>query len=90
MLPTLLTEGNYHSFKFWFNHQIQDGLLYQNELFYRLKTVSASDRMPLYRSACIVARYDSVLVTVSRTEYSMWVSLRSPRLADLLQELAKP
>jgi hypothetical protein len=89
VLPIILAEGNYRSFKFWFNEQLQDGLCYRDELFYRLTSVLIPHRTQLYRAACQLAQSDPVIVTASRTEYSMWVSLRSPRLADLLQEPAK-
>lgn len=87
VLPPVLSEGNYHPFKFWFNDRLRDGLFYQNELFYRLQTLSATHRATLYQHACQLAQQDSVIVTASLTEYSMWISLRSPRLSHFVQKL---
>ncbi len=80
VIPPILKEGDCNSFKFWFNHRIQHGMVYQNELFYRIKMVPPQDRALLYHQACKLAQHSSVVVTASREQYSLWLSLRSPLL----------
>mgnify|MGYP005854585733 CR=1 FL=1 len=87
VLPPILSEGNFRPFKFWFNDRLQDGLFYQNELFFRLQTLSVTYRATLYQHACQLAQRDSVIVTASPTEYTIWISLHSPRLSHFVQEL---
>jgi hypothetical protein len=86
VLPPVIGKGDFHPFKFWFNNQLQDGMLYRNELFYRLQTVSTTHRARLYRYACKIAQQHTVVVTALPNEYSMWVSLRSPSLFYQAQE----
>lgn len=80
VLPPLIDESSIFPFKFWFEHTIQDGMYYQNELFYRLHTVPTSIRARLYHYACKLARKDTVLVTNADSMCSIWVSLRSPSI----------
>ena len=91
MLPPVIEEGEYSPFKFWFEHTIQDGMYYQNELFYRLHTISSESRAQLYHYACQLAQHDYVVVTLTDDECSIWVSLRSPNITALsLRKQALP
>jgi hypothetical protein len=83
VLPPVVNEGSVFPFKFWFNHTVQDGMYYQNELFYRLHSVGISTRAQLYHYACKLAQRDNVVVTASAQQCSIWVSLRSPSVTAL-------
>jgi hypothetical protein len=83
VLPPVVNEGSVFPFKFWFNHTVQDGMYYRNELFYRLHTVGIGTRAQLYHYACRLARRDNVVVTASERQCSIWVSLRSPSVTAL-------
>lgn len=85
MLPPLLKEGDYRSFKFWFNHKVRDGIVYHNELFCRTHSVPVIDRSKLYREACKLAQNDEVIVTAANDRYSLWLSLRSSSLVHLVK-----
>ncbi|HHP7244112.1 MAG TPA: hypothetical protein ACFE0H_05435 [Elainellaceae cyanobacterium] len=80
MLPPVIDEGIIFPFKFWFEQTIQDGMYYQNELFYRLHTVPAPLRARLYHYACKLAQQDTVIVSSSDSMCSVWVSLHSPNI----------
>ncbi|GAB4379069.1 MAG: hypothetical protein Kow00121_32330 [Elainellaceae cyanobacterium] len=86
MLPPIVNEGDCHPFKFWFHNKIQDGMVYRNELFYRWQTVPDSDRVRLYRRACQLVQnsQDSVVVTATTQQYSIWISLRNPCLSRMV------
>ena len=83
VLPPVVNEGTVFPFKFWFNNTVQDGMYYQNELFYRLHSVSIGTRAQLYHYACKLAQRDNVVVTASDQQCSIWVSLRSPSVTAL-------
>jgi len=87
VLPKSLVEKQIRFFKFWFNHQLQDGLHYQNELFRCVQTVDAPERFRLYRLGSQLAQQGAdVLVTHRQERYSLWVSLRSqPKALKSLQ-----
>lgn len=77
MVPAVLDEANISTFKFWFDNQIQEGMSYQNELFYRLCTADVSARVYLYHYACRLSQSDRFVLTVNPTSCSLWISLRS-------------
>lgn len=82
MLPPIRRENHLRPFRFWFNGGLQDGLHYQNELFYRSKTVNGSFRARLYHLACRLTEQGAeVLVTTDENRYSLWISLRNQKLA---------
>ncbi len=87
VLPKSLVEKQVRFFRFWSNHQLQDGLHYQNELFHRLQTADEADRFRLYRLGHqLVQQGADVLVIHRKNEYSLWVSLRSqPKTLKFLQ-----
>jgi len=80
VLPPVLEEGDYSTFKFWFENSIQDGMYYRNELFYRLHTAPSWSRARLFHYACRLAQHDHIVVTAAEETYSIWVSFRSPNL----------
>jgi len=77
VLPPVIDEGKFFPFKFWFNHGIQDGMYYHNELYYRLQSSDINHRAQLYHYACRIAQRAQVVVTATETHCSIWVSLRS-------------
>lgn len=84
MLPELLNEDQIRPFKFWFNQGIHDGMSYHNELFYRWYTTDVGQRAKLYHFACKLSqRGATVVLTVSDSSCSFWISLRSRSLSVL-------
>jgi hypothetical protein len=81
-LPPVLREKACCLFKFWFNNGLQDGLHYENELFYRLKTVEFGDRLQIYHQAHQLLPQSKVVITESGEAYSLWVCLRGPHLSS--------
>lgn len=81
MLPTVLTEGEFSPFHFWSDDEVQDGLLYEGEMFCRLFTVSTTYRAQLYHYACRCCKDESIVITLAENHASLWVSLRSPNLS---------
>lgn len=80
MLPTVLTEGEFSQFRFWLDDEVQDGLLYEGEMFCRLFTVSTTYRAQLYHYACQYCKQESIVITLAESHSSLWMSLRSPNL----------
>ncbi|MEB3355799.1 MAG: hypothetical protein VKK04_03575 [Synechococcales bacterium] len=83
MLPLLLNELELTPFKFWFDGTVQDGIFYGNELFCRLRSTPLEQRAYLYQYACRLARRNTVVVSLGSENCNLWISLRSPNLADL-------
>lgn len=92
MLPKSLIDKQVRFFKFWFNHQLQNGLHYQNELFHQLQTADSEHRLQLYRLGSQLAQQGAdILITHRHSRYSLWVSLRSqPYLLQSLQNCMPP
>jgi hypothetical protein len=91
VLPKTLADQKIRFFKFWFNHQLQDGLHYQNELFYCLQSLKSGRRPQLCRLGKQLASQGAdILITSHRNHDSLWVSLRSPpRILGQLQQPIK-
>lgn len=84
MLPQIMPERRLRTFKFWFNRGLQDGLYYQNELYYRSKSVEAGQRSRLYQLACKLGEHNAnILLTTTEAQYSLWINLRNQKLAAL-------
>jgi hypothetical protein len=80
MLPKVLRETDINVFKFWFNGALQDGLHYDNELFYRALVVNSAKRTRLYHLGCKLSENGGqTVITVAEEESSLWLSLRSRR-----------
>jgi hypothetical protein len=88
MLPKVLPESRVQVFKFWFNGALQDGTHHYNELYYRALTVEADKRTRLYHLACKFSEQRAeALVSVTKDQCSLWISLRSQKMAaQLLQQ----
>jgi hypothetical protein len=77
VVPAVLDEAHICPFKFWFDNQIQDGMSYQNELFYRVLTTEIAARAHLYQYACRLSQSDRFVITANQNRCSLWVSLRN-------------
>ncbi len=84
MLPKVIPESQVQLFKFWFNGTLQDGIHFQNELYYRLKEQPVKTRGRLYQLACKLARNGAdVLLTADDQQCSLWANLRNQKVAAL-------
>jgi hypothetical protein len=84
VLPQVIQETQAKPFKFWFNHSLQDGIHYRDDLYYRLQIWAASDRARLYKLACKLSqRGADVVVTVTPETCSLWANLRNQKVAAL-------
>ncbi len=91
MLPKIIAEDEASCFKFLFNGALQDGLHYNSELYYRLKTWELRDRPRLYQLACRLASHGAdVLVTTSDAQCSLWANLRNQKVATLTFSTVRP
>lgn len=76
-LPPIVSESLIHRFFYW-NHQPQTGMRYGVELYTRLKAYPISQRLKAYDVAHCCAMQNLVTcITVSNTEYTVWLNLRS-------------
>ena len=86
VLPPVISERDISPFKFWFNENIQDGMCYHSELYYRRYTASIRHRAKIYHYACKLANRTSIIVTTTSRQCSIWVSLRrekpNPQVGD--------
>lgn len=89
MLPKVVTESQVQPFKFWFNDSLQDGVHYQDELYYRLRQTSITDRSRLYQLACKLVQHGAdVLLTATDEQCSLWANLRNQKvLANSVAEM---
>jgi len=81
LLPKVVQEKQVQPFKFWFNDSLQDGVHFQNELYYRLRQMPGTERGPLYQVACKLAQNGAdVFLTVSDESCSLWANLRNQKV----------
>jgi hypothetical protein len=85
VLAPLVNEDQIFSFKFWFNSTIQYGMFYNNELFCRLKVFDLQARSQAYQLGSKLVQQDAVIIlTCTPTTCSLWGSLRSPLIKEML------
>jgi len=85
VLPQVINENQVFIFKFWFSNTIRYGMYYQNELFCRLNTYPLARRAHAYQLACKLNQQNAVvLISCTPDNCSLWGSLRSPLVKDLL------
>lgn len=79
MQLTVLNESQLSTFKFWLDKEIHDGLLYGNELFRCLHTLTPPRQGQAY-SLGYALREQGVqaLITCQGDRHRVWVSLRAP------------
>lgn len=80
MLPKVVQEKQLQPFKFWFNDSLQDGVHFENELYYRLRQTPIAERSRLYQIGCKLAQNGAdVFLTAADEQYSLWASLRNQK-----------
>ncbi len=80
-LPPVLHEDSLKCFKFLMDGELHDGLQYNNELFYRIYKANADDRNKLYQYALQLSLREAIVITISKSSSSLWISLRSSKAA---------
>lgn len=75
-------------FKFWFNDSLQDGVHFQDELYYRLQQAPITERSRLFQLACKLMQHGAdVFLTASDESCSVWANLRNQKvLIDSVSE----
>lgn len=80
MLPKIVQEKQLQPFKFWFNDSLQDGVHFENELYYRLRQMPIAERSRLYHLGCKLTQNGAdVFLTASDAQCSLWASLRNQK-----------
>lgn len=76
--PPLVVNANLvHPFKFW-QEKLQQGIRFGNELYTHFRSYSTTERLLAYEVAYEQTKQGhSVCITVSKTQYSLWLNLRS-------------
>ncbi|WP_088889022.1 hypothetical protein [Leptolyngbya ohadii] len=76
-LPSIVSESLIRRFVYW-DQQPQVGMHYGIELYTRLKSYPINQRLRAYDAAHSCADKNlNTCITVSSTEYTVWLSLRS-------------
>lgn len=84
VLPKVVSERKVQLFKFWFNGALQDGIHFENELYYRLQDKPMSLRSRLYQLACRLSLNGAdVILTISNDQCGLWANLRNQQVAAL-------
>ncbi|MBD2152964.1 hypothetical protein [Leptolyngbya sp. FACHB-16] len=66
-------------FTFYLNGQLRQGIRYANELYALVQEFSPEQRSLAYQKATNLAEQgQTVVITVSSSQYQSWISLRSP------------
>ncbi|MGG6298204.1 hypothetical protein ACQ4M4_27740 [Leptolyngbya sp. AN02str] len=79
-LPLVVDESVVHRFSFW-NGTVQQGIRYRNKLYIYFEAYALRDRLKAYEIAYEQAEQGiadelMVCVTVSKTHYTIWLSLK--------------
>lgn len=79
MLPTVLNDANLAHFRFWHDHKLQDGIHYQDELYYCLGSTPVQNRGKAYHLACQLAKTGSpVIISLTSDLCKLWAGMRTP------------
>ncbi|NJO78693.1 MAG: hypothetical protein HC827_09285 [Cyanobacteria bacterium RM1_2_2] len=80
-LPPIVNEVLVHKFTYW-NQHLRFGMRYGRELYTLLGSYPIEERLKACDIACeYTSRGIEVCITASKTTYSVWLSLRSPKAA---------
>lgn len=90
VLPPVVNERDISPFKFWFNDNIQDGMYYRSELYYRRHAADIGHRAKIYHYACKLSHRMGVVVTTTSRQCSIWISLRAEKPKNLLSDRPLP
>jgi hypothetical protein len=86
MYPLVLSHDLVQSFKFWYQNEIREGMCSNQEMYRLCGAYKADDRQKAFSLAAALAEHGAqACVTCMRTEYKVWVSLRTQHLAPSLQ-----
>ena len=84
MLPKIVHESQVQIFKFWFNDGLQDGIHYQNNLYYRLSGYEGFSRAKLCQVGAKLSQQGAdVLLTLADQQCSLWANLRNQKVAAI-------
>ncbi len=88
ILPLVINEEQVSPFTYW-REGIQKGICYNQELYAHFQTYSVYDRLKAYDIAYEQSSQGmAVCITVSKTHYKIWLSLRSPTRAAIYDRLS--
>lgn len=84
MEPLLLSEDCVCFFKFWLDGKIQAGMRWNYTLFRHCRTFDKCHRQQVYALAWALMEHDlQVVITASKSDYQVWLSLNSQPTAWL-------
>jgi hypothetical protein len=93
LLPNVVKAKSIQPFKFWLNGGLQDGVHFQNELYYRLNQASITSRNHIYQLACKLTQHGAdVFISIDDECLSLWANLRNQKVAafSLSNKLSLP
>ena len=89
MLPLVLSHELVHPFKFWYDDELRNGMCSGKELYQLVEKFGADGRQKAFGLAVRLAEQgNQVSVTCMRSEYCVWISLRSARPQTQRTQLA--
>ncbi|MFQ4137898.1 hypothetical protein PGN35_016400 [Nodosilinea sp. PGN35] len=75
-IPLVVNESLIRPFKYWHNG-VQEGGIYNNELYTRFRSFSLADRLKAYEMAFEQAKQGvAVCISASAQDYTVWLRLR--------------
>lgn len=90
METLLISENLVSQFKFWRDGQTQTGMRFRNELFCYVSKFDSRQRHKVFELAWNLACEGAqVVITAERSQYTVWVSLRSPNPTATLEQIAQ-
>lgn len=76
-LPLVVNESLIRRFKYW-REGVQEGVMYNNELYTHFRSFSQTDRLKAYEIAFEQAKQGiAVCISASAEDYTVWLGLRS-------------
>jgi hypothetical protein len=85
LIPSVIAEELAHPFKFHMAGQIREGMRHQNELHGLVNSFDTGSRLQAYQFACeLILSSATVIVTVSKQRYAVWLNLRSPQMTRFM------
>lgn len=75
-LPLVVNESLIRPFKYW-HEGVQEGGIYNNEIYTRFRSFSPGDRLKAYEVAFEQAKQGmAVCISASARDYTIWLGLR--------------
>lgn len=82
MYPLVLSHDLVQPFKFWDQNQLLEGMCSDKEIYRLCVAYRAEERQKAFALAVSLTEHGAqVCITCKRTEYKVWVSLRTQHLA---------